>query len=789
MRRLYICLLGLLFFSFKMNAQSLPPGRPEQDACNALVLCGGSFSTSYSYNGYGSKLEQSQPAACFDETNSVWLRIQIATPGDIYFVITPVFSGNDYDFAVYNITGKTCDSVNNSTRVRCNGADINSSPGGQTGLLPFGTGTTSGPGPGIPFISPITAAAGDTYLIMIDNFYQGPQSGFTIDFTGSTATFVTNPPPHFDSISVSCSYADSIQVHLSRPVKCSSLQTNGSDYHLTPSGTISSVVGQSCTSGNGYTSDFTVHFGTPLAPGTYVLRPQNGSDGNTVLDICNVSQLLTDSIVFTVAAPLTVNAGPDLTTCVNNSIQLNGATTGGPWSTLTYQWSPATYLSNATIANPVASPVAAISYILTVTPNGLAACRKSDTVRIDVLTGFALTNNDTTLCFGNSVQLNAVGDNRYTYTWTPSSALSNPTAPNPIATPTTTTTYTITASYAGCRDSVDSVKVTIQPGASVYIGADRTLCYGDTIHFNPVIVPDTFTGYTYKWTPASVFSFANIRNPIFYATDTTTIALEVTTTAGCRGSDTAKINVIPNNFITLSSDTAICPRDSAQLTVSGGVSYVWTPAYTLSNDTIANPVAKPITTTTYTVYGTNILGCRDTQSVQVVVRPGALISLPDSVTIYPGESYAINPGGNGLYFTWFPQGGLSDPNIANPIATPAVNTRYKVTAISEAGCFVSDSIDINVSLESLIDMPNAFTPGSAPNAIFKPAHRGAVTLQYMRIFDRWGQKVFETSNVDNGWDGTFNGKTQPMGVYVYIVEAKLPSGRIFKKQGNVTLLR
>ncbi len=788
-KRILLSLLTLTSFNAAVSAQSLPPGQPEQDACNALALCGGSFTTPYSYNGFGTIKEQSQPTACFDESNSVWLKVVVATPGEIRFIITPADPTNDYDFAVYNITGKTCDSVSDRTRVRCDGVDIASSPGGQTGLLPFGTGTVSGPGVGIPFISPIVAAAGETYLIMIDNFYQGPQSGFNIDFTQSTATFVTNPAPRFSSITQNCNYADSIQVHLTRQVRCASLQGNGSDYHLSPSGTIGSVTNTSCLSANGYTQDFTIHFSTPLAPGTYTLRPQNGSDGNTVLDICNIPQSLTDSIVFTVAAPLTVNAGTDRTTCINDSIQLNAAVGGGPWASLTYQWSPATYLSNATIQNPVAKPTADISYIVTVTPNGQTACAKSDTINVSVLQGFTLTNRDTTICLGSFVQLNATGDNRYTYTWTPGTALTDPHLPNPIATPSQTTTYTITASYPGCRDSSNKLNIAVQPVPSVYIGPDRVLCYGDTIHFDAIVQPDTFTAYTYQWTPAGVFSAANIRKPLFLGTDTTTVVVKVNTSAGCFGTDTAVINVVPSRFATISADTAVCPHDSAHLQASGAVTYEWSPAYTLSIDTGVSVYASPLTTTTYTLYATNALGCRDTETVMVTVRPAALISMPDTVTIYPGESYAIDPQGNGLYFTWFPQGGLSNPNIANPVATPSTNTRYFVTATTEAGCTSSDSIDVNVSLESLIDMPNAFTPGSGVNAIFKPAHRGLVTLRYMRIYNRWGEKVFETSDVDNGWDGTINGKPQPMGVYVYMVEASQPNGRIFKKQGNVTLLR
>jgi hypothetical protein len=112
-----------------------------------------------------------------------------------------------------------------------------------------------------------------------------------------------------------------------------------------------------------------------------------------------------------------------------------------------------------------------------------------------------------------------------------------------------------------------------------------------------------------------------------------------------------------------------------------------------------------------------------------------------------------------------------------------------VTGVTENGCIATDSIDVYVSLESILDVPNAFSPGSQPNAEIKIVRRGLATLKYFRIFNRWGVKVFETSNIDEGWDGQYNGSPQPMGVYVYMLEAYTNTGRRIVKQGNITLLR
>ncbi len=184
-----------------------------------------------------------------------------------------------------------------------------------------------------------------------------------------------------------------------------------------------------------------------------------------------------------------------------------------------------------------------------------------------------------------------------------------------------------------------------------------------------------------------------------------------------------------------------------------------------------------------------MFGCTDTARVAVTVKAGAVLEAGDSATIYPGEKYQLNAATNCTYITWFPSTGLSDAHITNPVASPLVSTRYIATGITEFGCKVQDSVDIRVSKETLLDLPNAFTPGNGSNSKFKILKRGIADLKSFSIYNRWGQKVFETANIDEGWDGSFNGKPQPFGVYVYEVIAVTSSGEDFVKTGNVTLIR
>ena len=125
------------------------------------------------------------------------------------------------------------------------------------------------------------------------------------------------------------------------------------------------------------------------------------------------------------------------------------------------------------------------------------------------------------------------------------------------------------------------------------------------------------------------------------------------------------------------------------------------------------------------------------------------------------------------------------------MASPSVTTRYFVTARTEAGCDMIDSVDVLVSPESIIELPNAFSPGSGTsiNDELRIMVRGIVSLNSFKIFNRWGEEVFSTTDITKGWNGQYKGKPQPLGAYVYVVDAVSQSGKRFTKKGNVTLFR
>lgn len=293
MRQFYGFFTLLLLWVLPGRAQTvLAPLQPEQDACNALYLCGNRFTTPFSYQGPGEHHDFSSTPCGGEESNSMWMEFRIATPGKVAFDIIPINPNDDYDFAVFDITGKTCDQVKSAPVIRCN--FNNNSPGSNAqGVVGLGESGTSNNVPagefGSSYARSIDARAGQTFLIMINNFGDystgGPSSGFTIDFNNSTAGFEGSLPPVMNRTVKSCSDS-SVTVGFSLPIRCNSIAPDGSDFYTVPAIPITGVTPLNCSYGNGYTREVTLHFGSRAPTGPYTVYTRAGSDGNTYYNLC-----------------------------------------------------------------------------------------------------------------------------------------------------------------------------------------------------------------------------------------------------------------------------------------------------------------------------------------------------------------------------------------------------------------------------------------------------------------------------------------------------------------------
>ncbi|GAC1378791.1 MAG: hypothetical protein NVSMB45_00120 [Ginsengibacter sp.] len=475
-------------------------------------------------------------------------------------------------------------------------------------------------------------------------------------------------------------------------------------------------------------------------------------------------------------------AGPNQGFCSGTAgVQLNA--TGGD----DYLWSPSTGLSNNNISNPFATPTSTTTYVVSV---GVTGCSKKRLDSLVVLVRphptFTKTN-DTLMCSIDTLQLNANAPSGGTFTWTPNYNIINPNGPNPLIYPKTTARYYVTLTDPfGCVNN-DSVLVNVKQFVTIDAGPDSGICRTDIISLNP-----TSDALHYKWSPSSPLNNDTAKYPLAQPL-TTTLFRVIANIGKCQSSDSVLIKVAPYPLANAGPDVNICYGDSIQLHVSGGSSYLWRPAFFLDNATIANPIAFPQKNSRYVVKVTDTLGCSKPtfDTVFIFVAPKIYADAGPSDT----SIVALQPlqllGTGGISYLWSPPTGLNNPTISNPIATLSSSVTYLLKVSNAYGCSAFDSIRVRVyTVEPSLYVPNAFTPNSnGRNDLFRPIAIGIKRLNYFKIFNRWGQLMFSTTEINKGWDGIFNGKPQDAAVYVWIVQGVDFNDKVTTKKGTVTLIR
>lgn len=247
-------------------------------------------------------------------------------------------------------------------------------------------------------------------------------------------------------------------------------------------------------------------------------------------------------------AQLVANAGPDQNLCPGASITIGGspAATGG-LAPYTYHWAPSSGLSSTTSPNPTASALADVNYTLTVTDDTGAVSTDVMNITFNYIQ-YVNAGKDTSICvnshalIGGTLNVTGMG---ITYSWSPTTSLDNGTIPRPTSTPAATTTYTLTATVAGCPPKTDQVTVTVIPTPAINAGPDVTIYNGQTVTLHA-------TGaYHYSWAPIGTLTYYYTPNPDAEPHITTTYIVYGTDHTGeCPASDSVTVTVIP-------SDTAI----------------------------------------------------------------------------------------------------------------------------------------------------------------------------------------------------------------------------------------
>lgn len=398
-----------------------------------------------------------------------------------------------------------------------------------------------------------------------------------------------------------------------------------------------------------------------------------------------------------------------------------------------------------------------------------------------------LAFRDTLICIPDSVELKASGQGQFS--WSPSG--SNPHAQSGDITvqPLRTTVYHITLNQDACVNT-DSVLVRVVDHVSLSTMPDTTVCRGDTI---PLLINSD--GLQFTWTPGGQVLQPGTANTLARVDGDTRFTIQATI-GSCLAEKAIFVKAVPYPVVDAGNDTIICYGNPAYLRgSSNGSQWQWDPAATVSHPHALQTIANPLTSTTYQLTVTGNQGCPKPVNdwVNVRVLPKIIPFAGNDTAVVIGQPLQLQASG-GVSYSWSPGDYLSDRNIVNPLANfdgSREYMTYRVTVFNEIGCFEADEINIRIfKTTPRLFVPNAFTPNSdGHNDRIRPIAAGIKQLNYFRIYNRWGQLVFSSSQPGEGWDGRVAGQLQEAGTYVWSLSAIDYLGQAYKAGGYFVLIR
>ena len=397
------------------------------------------------------------------------------------------------------------------------------------------------------------------------------------------------------------------------------------------------------------------------------------------------------------------------------------------------------------------------------------------------------TTSDTALCINDALQLRAESELAGTYQWRPLYNIVNENTPNPTVSPKVDTEYQVTfTDNSGCQN-VKKVFIDVKSELLVKAPADSVICTGDPINLRAEVDGP----YAFTWTDLNTSTVVGQSQQVT-VTPTRSTEYEILVTLGsCSARDNVYYKTVDPPAANAGVDATICHGESIWLEATGGSRYVWEPSATLGSPRRARTQAWPADTTTYTVTVTDTLGCPKAVTDQVtinVVPPVPAFAGNDTILI-KGRPFQLN-GTGGWRYEWSPADGLSATNIPNPVTTIDRAFTYHLKVYTKEGCLGEDDINLRFMAGPEIYVPNAFSPnGDGVNDVFRPLPVGITRLDYFRVYNRWGELVYSTSQYMKGWDGTQRSGRSGNGTYIWVVGGLNETGQMVEYKGTVTLIR
>jgi gliding motility-associated-like protein len=815
--------LIVCFFLININGFGQLCSNPGQTVQTAFPVCGNAI---FTQNVVPACIGVSTPSCSASNNNPYFYKFTIYTSGTLGFIINPANAASDYDFQLFNVTNAAnlTDIYTTSSLLKTGNISVN--PGG-TGCIPAGTNILCGGGS--PYNALQNVVAGEKYILLVANFNNGA-TGYTLNFTGGTASISNNQPIDFVNAVPNCSN-NKVAVKLNRPIKCTSLAADGSDFNLSPTGaTIVSAFAPSCAAGEFTTDSIILNLSASLPANTYTITMQNGTDGNPVLGICDDPMGIGKTVIFTASPPsippkfLSLSTIPCNATKIKfqlskpvlcDSITLAGSDfeITGPSAVnvigASFVCSGAPSITSE-IELTLASPLVIGGNYLLKAKNGtdnntlVDACGLKQVLTDNIgftIAGTVDANFNFNIGFGcikDTVVFSHAGVAVANWDWdfgdSLSGVLNTSTSQNPthIFTDFGVKNVTLKVSNASCTSTV-----TKPVNLSNQIQAGFTVSPKDSICLNsPLTFTSTATGnnLTHAW------DFGNgqtsiVQNPPavnYLAPNNYNVTYTIKNNYNCSVVVQKPIVVLPTPAASVSVDkNKICEKDVVIFSASntGGVSnFLWNFGDGDSTNTILNPTHIYTTAGNYIAsYTASNQFCGSGKKdlpIKVVAIP--VIELGEDLVLCPSKKIILNENGNSTYlYNW--NTGETTPSIQFIALQPA---QIKVLVTNDI-CTVRDSININVLQTCNIFIPNSFTPNAdGKNDVFKILNAELAKDFNLEIFNRYGERIWIGNDQSKGWDGNFKTSLAPNGNYIWILKYKDGlSNKDILLNGSVLLLR
>ena len=327
---------------------------------------------------------------------------------------------------------------------------------------------------------------------------------------------------------------------------------------------------------------------------------------------------------------------------------------------------------------------------------------------------------------------------------------------------------------------------------------DTTICVESSVTFQPNV---SVEASIFKWRTipdaslVSTLDYDTLKNATATPLDTTTYVLNARWGV-CFREDTIVVNILHKPVPDAGPDMAVCnyKRDTILVgsasNLSGTVNFQWSPPETLQTPNNFTTIATPDSTQIYTLTVTDNYGCNFsvTDQVKVTVQPPVPAYAGHDTIAVSGVPHQLMSSG-GVSYEWTPSFPLNLSTAQNPLATLTQDQLFVVTVTDNEGCKGNDSVFVQVYNGPCYYVPNSFSPnGDGLNDIFRAIPVGISYTEWFRVYNRYGQLVFQTNRWLKGWDGTYLGKRQPTGNYVWMIKGVDKNGKVVEQKGTIMII-